>query len=137
MGRPIIVLDTSVFIYAFEDKDKLGDICINLLRKIEIGEFLAVFSQIGIIELLSGPKRKEQKSLASFYKNSVYNYPNLIIQNLSDNIADASSDLRGKYNISTPDAIHIATAINARATKFITNDKALIKVKEIKIQLLS
>lgn len=46
-------------------------------------------------------------------------------------IADSAAELRARYALSTPDAIHIATAISGGATGFIGNDKGLKRVREL------
>jgi predicted nucleic acid-binding protein len=48
-------------------------------------------------------------------------------------IADRAAQLRGKYKLGTPDAIHIATAIESGATAFITNDFNLPEMDEIQL----
>jgi predicted nucleic acid-binding protein len=48
---------------------------------------------------------------------------------LSADIANQSARLRARYNLRTPDAIHLATALAANADVFITNDRDLIRVE--------
>jgi predicted nucleic acid-binding protein len=40
-------------------------------------------------------------------------------------LAEEAARLRAKHNLRTPDSIQIATAINAGATSFLTNDTQL------------
>ena len=40
------------------------------------------------------------------------------------------------YNLKTPDAIHLATALDFNAEQFITNDKTLQKVTDINVIVL-
>ena len=49
----------------------------------------------------------------------------------SNKLVDRIVDLRTKYGVKTPDAIHLATAIEHKADVFVTNDRQLKKVKEI------
>lgn len=56
----------------------------------------------------------------------------------SEDIADKTGKLRGKYpTLKTIDALQIAAAIHVSAGAFLTNDKKLKKIKEIKIVVLS
>ena len=64
-------------------------------------------------------------------------FPNLQVKTLNENIADIASTLKANYNINTPDAIQIATSLEAKADIFITNDATLKKISEIKVLLLS
>ena len=89
-----------------------------------------------MIEILTGPKQVGRFDLAQEYKHILTHFPNLIICGLDEKIVDTASNIRAKYNIATPDAIHIATAIENSATEFLTNDKRLKKIKEIQISLV-
>ena len=44
--------------------------------------------------------------------------------------------MRAEYGLRTPDALHIATAIEAGAQAFITNDRSMRKVSQLKIVML-
>ena len=64
-------------------------------------------------------------------------FPNLQVKILDENIADIASSLRANYTINNPDAIQVATSLEAQADIFITNDATLKKISEIKVLLLS
>jgi len=135
MGQ-IIAIDSVVFIYVWNKQPEFFRQAKKVLEEISGGQTAGVFAQIGLIELLTGPKKLGRKSLAILYNERVKNFPNLEIRSLNDNVTEIASDLRAKYNLRTPDAIHVATAIDAGADRFITNDKTLKKVKEIAVTLL-
>jgi predicted nucleic acid-binding protein len=132
----VIGLDTSVFIYLFEEHPEYVKRAEHILEKIERGATRAVFSSIGLIEILTGPKKKERHDLAARYRDIITTFPNLTIQGINERIVEHASDLRARYGIRTPDAIHLATAIDFGARTFFTNDRALKKVKEIVVELL-
>ena len=44
--------------------------------------------------------------------------------------------LRAAYNILVPDSIQIATALESGATLFVTNDKRLATVRELRVLVL-
>lgn len=135
MGQKIGI-DTPVIIYLLEKHPQHLDSARKLMNKIQDGKYQAVFSGIGLIEILTGPKKQGNYELAARYREIIARFPNLHIQGLGESIIESASTLRAVYGMSTPDAIHIATAINFGAKKFITNDKALRKVKEINVELL-
>lgn len=136
MGK-IIGIDTALLIYLFEDSVDFADASAKIMKKVEDGKYSAIFSCIGMIELMTGPKKLGRIDLAHEYKVRLMEFPNLRIIGINENIVDIASTLRAKYGIRTPDAIHIATAIDGGANSFITNDKLLQKIKEIKVVLLS
>ena len=135
MGQ-VIAIDSVIFIYVWNRQPEFFGPAKRVLEKISSGQAAGIFSQIGMVGLLTGPKKLRRTSMALLYSERVKNFPNLSVLNLNDNIVDLASSLRAKYNLRTPDAIHIATAIDAGADKFVTNDKSLKKVREIKIELL-
>lgn len=51
--------------------------------------------------------------------------------------ARIAADLRIRYNLRTPDALQLATAIRTGCDAFLTNDAALKKVRELRILVLS
>ncbi len=136
MGQ-VIALDTSVFIYHLEKRAPFEAIVSKLLSSIESGDSFGVFASIGVLELLVRPKKLGQASLVREYKELIATFPHLFLINLDEAIIEKSAELRAHYGIKTPDAIHIATAIVSGANFFVTNDRRLKKVKEMKIKLLS
>jgi len=137
MGQEIVGIDTPIFVYFFQRNREYFERAQDLLRAVENGKFEAVFSSVGMIELFTGLKKQKRNDLVFEYKASLRDFPHLTIMGmLNEEVVDIASGLRVKYNIATPDAIHIATAVNFGANKFITNDRALKKVKEITIELI-
>ena len=135
MGQKI-GLDTVVFIYLLEDRGQFARRAELLLKTAEEGRTEAVFSSIGLIEVLTGPKKLGRYDLAAQYKELIAHFPHLTIAGVNERIVDLASDLRARYGIATPDAIHVATALDFGAEKFFTNDKTLRRIKEISVELL-
>ncbi len=135
MGQKI-GLDTSFWIYFLEENPEYLHKTRSFVDAIEAGRIEAVFSSIGLIEVLTGPKRIGNFELAREYRELFARFPHLTIWGMNESIVEIASNLRATYGISTPDAIHIATAIDAGAKKFITSDKGLKRVKEILVELL-
>ena len=132
----IIGIDTMLFIYQFE-KYKIywrkTEVIFDLLEK---GKFRGITSVIGLIEILTKPKKDKDYYLVKEYQELLTGFPNLTIASVDDKIADLSSSLRAQYNIATPDAILVATALHRGATGFITADVKLKKIKELEIFIL-
>lgn len=136
MGR-LIGLDTSVFIYLLHERSPYHGAATKIWTRIERGPDRALFSQIGMVELLTGPKKQGRPDLAQQYRDLFGSIARLAIVGLTHDIVEIASDLRAKYGVRTPDAIHVATAIVGGADRFITNDRRLSRITEIKIQSLS
>jgi len=136
MGEKI-GLDTSFWIYFLEENPEYLVQTRTIVDKIEAGQASAVFSAVGLVEILVGPKKDGNFALARKYQELITHFPNLMIRGMNENIVEVASDLRATYAIATPDAIHIATAIDFGAKKFFTNDRGLQKIKEITVEILS
>lgn len=133
----IIGLDTMVFIYHFEENKIYSPLTFSIFESLEKGNFNAITSILTLLEILVKPKRESNLILTERYKILFETFPNLQVKALDENIADVASSLKANYNINTPDAIQVATSLEAQADVFITNDTSLKKITEIKVLLLS
>ena|SRR3989338_5648689 len=128
-----VCLDTSVLIYLFQDHKKYSNIVDRMFQFFEAKKVNLYFSSLLLTELLVDPFRKHQPDVArdwlSFFKVG----PNLDIIDLSPSIAVDAAYLRARYNIKTPDSIHLATAMQREKSIFLTNDQNLKKLKEVKV----
>ncbi|MBI2050934.1 MAG: PIN domain-containing protein, partial [Parcubacteria group bacterium] len=132
----IIGIDSVVFIYLLEGNREYWSRAKRALEAVEQGSVPAVIASIGMVELLTGPKKQGRFDLARQYREYLGSFPNLVIKNMNESVVELASDLCARHNIRTVDAIHVATAIDFGAEKFITNDKGLKKIKEINVSLL-
>lgn len=55
---------------------------------------------------------------------------------VTSTIAENAARLRAKYNLRTPDALHVATALQTNCNAFLTNDLGLKRVNEIVVLVL-
>ncbi len=133
----VVGLDTMVFIYHFEENQVYSSLTFSIFESLEKGNFNGITSVLTLLEILVKPKKENNSLLTERYKLLFENFPNLQVKTLNENIADIASSLRAKYNINTPDAIQIATSLEAKANIFITSDATLKKISEIKVLLLS
>ena len=133
----IIGLDTMVFIYHFEENEIYSPLTFSIFESLEKGNFNAITSVLTLLEILVKPKRENNLILTERYRILFETFPNLQVKTLDNNIADVASSLRANYNINTPDAIQVATSLEAQADIFITNDSSFKKITEIKVMLLS
>jgi predicted nucleic acid-binding protein len=131
-----IGLDTLCFIYHFEENAAYLPFTTELFNLIEKGKLTAVCSAINYLEVLVGPKKQGLNDVVSFYRFVFHSFPNLILAKVDAYIADLASDLRAKYNLKAPDAINLACSLAHKAECFITNDRMLSRVKEIRVLLM-
>jgi predicted nucleic acid-binding protein len=125
-----------VFIYAFEEHPAHLPLLKNFFGALEKGEIEAVTSTVSITECLVHPYRKKDFSLAAHYMVLFRNFPHLSVIPLTDEIAERAAFLRARYNLKTPDAIQVATALVSGCRAFLTNDENITAVEGIDILLL-
>ena len=131
-----VALDTMIFIYAFEDHPVYQEILKSFFRALEKGEMNAVTSTLTISECLVQPYRKKNFALSAQYQVLFRNFPNLSIIPLTDDIAERAAFLRAQYNLRTPDAVQLATALVSGCHAFLTNDDRFLVAEGIRILVL-
>lgn len=131
-----IGLDSMVFMYYFEGNRRFGEISEVIFDSAEKNELLIIASILILTEVLTGFRKAQNKIFEEKFMQMMEEFPNIEICNFNINLVDEIVKLRSKYNLKTPDAIHLATAIENKASVFITNDKRLKQVKEIKVVCL-
>lgn len=132
----ILGVDTNFWIYHFEDKLPYSILTEQIFLLAEKGELKLVGSTLLLVELLPLPLREKDEELTRIYLDLAEKVPGVELIDLDSTIAAKAAELRAKYNLKSPDSIHLATAVLAGAEGFITNDEVFQKVKEIKIFLL-
>ena len=60
----------------------------------------------------------------------------LVLAEVSAAVVERATDLRARYNLKTPDALHYATAVEVSATAFLTGDRGLSRCSEVPVEVL-
>lgn len=129
-------IDSSPIIYFVENRLPYADICAEAFREIEAGEIVGVASTLTLTEVLAHPLRNERADLADAYRMLLQATEGIQLVVIDARIADFAGELRARYNLKTPDALQIATAVLSGCEAFLTNDKGLKRVSEIRILAL-
>lgn len=130
-------LDTPVFIYAFEDNRHYGAVALAAFAQLASGQFRACASALALGETLVAAHKAERPDLVIRYRALFQSFPNLETRAFDTDAADRMAELRAKYSVCMPDAIHLASALGWGARAFLTNDASLRRVSEIEVLLLS
>ena len=118
-------LDTSVFIYEFEQYPGYFALTDYLLHELLDGRASAVTSVVTIMEVTVLPLRQHRPALAKAYEMALANFPNLSVAPVTRPIARVAAELRADYRLSGPDALQVATVTQHGATALVTNDLQL------------
>ena len=127
----LYTLDTVTLIYFLEKHPRYYQVAKNIFKKIEDGAISANISTLVFTELLVPAYRSKENKCAEKVVHILSNYPNLKIIPLTIEISTTAAKLRATHGLRTPDAIHIATALESKSRGIITNDKGFKKVASI------
>lgn len=122
----VIALDALIFIYVINADPEFGPHARTILKLIELGLVQAVSSQLTYLEALASPKL-QPADLAEIERLLDRSSVNFYSVDMS--VLNQAAALRRRYGLRTPDAIHIATALNHKATHFVTNDHKILNKK--------
>lgn len=129
-------LDTAPIIYLIERHPVFGDTARAVFDRIAAGPLEAYTSVITLTEVLTVPIRNGDTATETLYRTRLLFSRNLTTLSAIPAIAERAAELRARYNLRTPDALQIATALHARCEAFLTNDKRLQRVTELAILVL-
>lgn len=132
-----IALDSSVFIYVFEEHPTFGSVCKKIFNKVSDRKLDVVTSVITVSEVLVQPIKQKKKEIVFLYEQAFAVMEGLQVIDVDIDIARIGAALRAKYGCTLPDAFQIAAALKGRADIFLTNDKKLRKVKDVPVVCLS
>ena len=134
-GHRRIGLDSNILIYLLETSGPLADAAARIVDAIDAGTTEAVLSTVGLIEILAGPARAGD---AAAFELTADALRDLLIRVVSFDRATAEDAawIRGSLGIGLEDAVHLASARNAGATAFVTNDRRLRSIPRLEVLYL-
>lgn len=119
-----IYWDTMLFVYWMEDHPQYGRRVQEIHRKMaQRGDTLCA-SAFALGELLVKPIKLNKTDLVRAIRES-FQAPALEILPFDVETAEIFSRIRAEHNVSPADAIHLASAAQARVELFLTNDRQL------------
>ncbi len=131
-----IFIDTAPFIYFIEGNKSFSDKVEDFLSDCLIHEVPMITSVITYMEFCVLPERTKKTKIISNFKE-VLSKLSIPLLKVDLSIAEYASKLRAKYSfLKGLDALQLSIAIKNNCDTFLTNDKELSKIKEIKILIL-
>ena len=132
----VVGLDTTPLIYFIEENPTYLEIVRPFFEAMDRGDFRVVTSVVTLLEVLVRPFRLGEMRLAQQYRDILLNAEGLTTIALSQEIAERASRLRAVHNLRTPDAIQVATAIQAGSSSLLTNDARLASLPSLQVLVL-
>lgn len=122
-----IYWDTACFLGWFQKEDGREEPCRSVLKAAQDGKVVIVTSNLTLAEVLMyrGKKpipKKDRELITKFFRNDY-----IVSRNVTRRIAEASREIVWDLGIKPKDAIHVATALDEKLSKFHTFDDDLVK----------
>ena len=133
IGAGPVALDTCVFIYFMEANQNYLPALDPVFEKVDSGDLLAVTSMLTLLETLVVPYRVGDRDLADRYESFLTGSRGLTCQPIVNSTLKAAAMIRARTGTRTPDAVQLATAIQAGCKSFVTNDRRLPSLGRLEI----
>nr|VFK27515.1 MAG: Predicted nucleic acid-binding protein, contains PIN domain [Candidatus Kentron sp. MB]VFK32079.1 MAG: Predicted nucleic acid-binding protein, contains PIN domain [Candidatus Kentron sp. MB]VFK75654.1 MAG: Predicted nucleic acid-binding protein, contains PIN domain [Candidatus Kentron sp. MB] len=133
----IILLDSCIWIYLFEDHPQYAPLIDTMLRQWARESASLISSELSLVEIKTVPLRHGDESIAVEYQLYLNNFPGFFLMPIERAILNHAARLRARYRFKTPDAIIIATGLERGATLAVTNDLAWRNLIEIEVLCLA
>ena len=131
-----LYIDTAPLIYYVEEHPTYIKRMDKIIEQIQKKPIIVTCSVLTLTEILPVPLKAGNSKLIQDYRDILLYSKEFRMVNISEQIAGTAAQLRATYNLKTPDALHLSTAIEARCDAFLTNDKTLKRVIGIHILVL-
>ncbi len=129
---PRIYLDSAPLIYLVEN---VAPYAAALMTRLAAPNTFQVCSELTRLECRVKPIRDSEPALLAAFDSYFANIITLVLP-LSRQTIDQATELRARYGLKMPDALHLAAAISAGCDLFLTNDPRLKHCTEIAIEMV-
>ncbi|MGI8689309.1 MAG: type II toxin-antitoxin system VapC family toxin [Thermomicrobiales bacterium] len=136
VGMTALGFDIASLIYFIERHPDYGVLMREVFRRVDTGTIAGYTSTITVTEILTKPYQVQDDVLAHRYRTLLLRSRNFTVVPIDAVIADRAAEIRARYRLRTPDALQLATAIQAGCEAFLTNDHALRRVVDIRVLIL-
>ena len=135
-GLPALAFDTPLWIHWVEQNRRFLPAVAPLVKDLAGGRIVVVTSILAMVEILTGVFAKGDELRARRYRDLFDGTEGIVVLEVDRAIGEGAARLRARYGLRTPDAIHLATAVAARASAFVTTDRRLARVRELDVRVL-
>lgn len=132
-----LYLDAAIFIYLIENPSNYS-LALNDLRSFMLASPGQSFtSELTHCEVLAKPFALRDPRLIRLYESLLLESGAIAVVPTTREIYLRAAMLRGEFGLKTPDAIHMASAIESGCTAFLTNDRRIRGPKQMAILTMS
>ncbi|MCL2723293.1 MAG: type II toxin-antitoxin system VapC family toxin [Polyangiaceae bacterium] len=130
-------LDTSAIIYLVEGSASVRARIAALVAKADCcptGHLLT--SRLAQLECRAKPLRDEDATALAIY-DAFFTRARLTVVEITPLVLDCATELHARHGFTVPDAIHLASAMEARADSFVTANADLANCPDVNVELLT
>ena len=80
-------------------------------------------------------RERDAATLAAY--DAFFAAARVVIVELGSTVVDRATEIRARFGLKTPDALHVAAALEAGADVFVTGDEGIKRCPEIIVELVS
>ena len=132
-----IFIDTAPIIYFIEADAIWGHIVKQIVDNAISKRIRFISSVVTLSEVLVKPSSQADELLQARFKQFLRNGKNLTLLEITAEIAELAGELRGLYpSLKGMDSLQLAAAISSKSDIFLTNDRKLKKINQIRVMLL-
>lgn len=126
----LVLVDSAPIIYTLEAHRKFAAHFAPLFQRHANGEIVLAVTTITIAEVLAGPLKVGEETLARRYRAVLEAWQ---VVDFTCDIAESAARLRGKYGFKLPDAIQVASALAINADALVTHDRDFAKLRGLRV----
>lgn len=137
IGAGPVGIDTAIFIYFIEENGRYISTITPLFEAADAGGIEIVTSALTLLEVLVVPYRAGNVELAERYETVLSRGRGIRMVDLGRDHLRRAAQLRASTGVATPDALQLAAALAMQCSAFVTNDRRLPVVSNLKVLQLS
>ncbi len=126
----LLLVDTAPIIYVLEGHPRFAEQFELMFQRYVDGELFLAVSTNTIAEVLTGPIRAREETLARRYRAALEAWQ---VVELTSDITESAARFRGQYGLKLPDAIQLASAVAISADALVTHARDFYSVQSLKI----
>lgn len=132
-----VYFDTNPLIYFVEQNTTLFSVVSPIFDMIGTGDIQAFTSEFTLTEILIKPMRDKELNMIELYTDFLFDDDIFTLTKTTRNIFLSAAKIGGLSWLRTPDAIHMASALENECQFFITNDRKIHSQKWISVLYIS
>lgn len=122
-----LYLDSNAIVFSVEGPESLRDEVATWLDRVEAESDGAILtSRLSRLECLTQPLR-EKNAPAFEAMDRFFSGGGIEVLGVDDDLVDAATDLQQEFALKAVDALHVATAVRARADVFLTRNAGIAR----------